>query len=71
MNLGRNNSIQHEACQIEEGLSLETMDLTDKVEYWPITEVAVCMRMSRHLDLFWYPHGFTKVDLLGFFSFLA
>lgn len=47
VNLTRNNSAQQEISQADDCLSLETMDLTDKVDYWPITEVAVMNQRER------------------------
>lgn len=41
VNLARNSISQEVAQSADDCLSLETMDLTDKVEYWPLTEIAV------------------------------
>lgn len=41
VNLSRANSISQEVNQADECLSLETMDLSDKIDNWPIIEIAV------------------------------
>ena len=43
INLSRANSISQEVTQADECLSLETMDLIDKSENWPLIEIAVCI----------------------------
>ncbi|XP_073995151.1 glycerophosphocholine phosphodiesterase GPCPD1 isoform X2 [Rhodnius prolixus] len=48
VNLARNSISQEVAQSADDCLSLETMDLTDKVEYWPLTEIAVLNQRERH-----------------------
>lgn len=50
VNLTRANS-QENNCSIEETLSLETMDLMDKEQNWPMTEIAVMNEAERDFHL--------------------
>ncbi|XP_014281827.1 glycerophosphocholine phosphodiesterase GPCPD1 isoform X1 [Halyomorpha halys] len=47
VNLSRANSISQEVNQADECLSLETMDLSDKIDNWPIIELAVLNQRER------------------------
>ncbi|CAH1391360.1 unnamed protein product [Nezara viridula] len=51
INLSRANSISQEVNQADECLSLETMDLSDKIDNWPVIEIAVLNQRERQFKL--------------------
>uniref|UniRef100_A0A023FBW1 Glycerophosphocholine phosphodiesterase GPCPD1 n=2 Tax=Triatoma infestans TaxID=30076 RepID=A0A023FBW1_TRIIF len=67
VNLTRNSISQEVSQSADDCFSLETMDLTDKVEYWPLTEIAVLNQSERHFKFQeQFGRKFSKDDFIIF-----